>query len=88
MSIIEKPMTKGILMMIIMKGLPYCENINDLDFECEDAILFTWRETQYKVSTTLFTLTKEENEICWSGGSKAILLEALLLRVYLQILEP
>ena len=72
-------------MIVIIKALPYADQMKDLDFISEpDVIRFTWRGERFRIDSNLNV------ETCNTGGflegsNIAIILEALLKRAYCQI---
>lgn len=82
LSIIDK----NKLMELIIKALPYSEQIKNLDLSGEEnAIRFEWRGDIYRVTFTLFVEEKQGKFL--SGTNSALLLEALLTRTFLSMEE-
>ena len=67
---------------LVYRAIPYSTSISELDFTSDpNAIRFKWRGTTYRVSDTLHV--EEVGDGVLVGSDRAILIEALLKRVYL-----
>lgn len=74
-------MTKDQLLELVLRGLPYSNQIKNIDTQSESqAIRFDWRDTRYRVYTVgEYGLDVEEvgNGVL-IGSDRAILMRALL----------
>lgn len=76
-------MTKGELLLLTTKSIPYPAQIKELDFDSEaEAIRFTWRGSRFRVSTDLLVETVGDGVL--SSDNESILLQALLERTMSQ----
>lgn len=67
------------LMELVLKALPYSEQLTDLNFESEvDTIRFTWREVRYRVTNTLYV--EEVQDGILASTDRTILMQTLLAR--------
>lgn len=72
-----KKYSKHEIVVLALKVLPFPEQINAINTKlCDDAVLITWRRTQYKISSSLY-VTEIENEV--GIGSNACLLLSQML---------
>jgi hypothetical protein len=77
--------TKDQLVQVVIKVLPYAEQMRDLDlFREMEAIRFTWRGDRFRVSLSGFTETVDNGMLV--GGNRAILMQALVQRGLVQLL--
>ena len=75
-------MTKDEVVEVIIRALPYAEQISRLDTTSNDsAVRFTWRGTEFRVSTSGTFSTETVEGPMLVGGNMSILLQALLVRV-------
>lgn len=78
--------SKSKLVEIVIKALPYAEQMRGLDLDSEsDAIRFGWRGHTFRVSGDCRCEEVDRSMLC--GSDIAILLEALLKRTYVSILN-
>ena len=78
--------TKDQLVLVILRTLPYAEQMRDLDTVTEpEAIRFMWRNDRFRVSITGHASTLEGYmEV---GGNLAILMQALVQRGMIQLMD-
>ena len=69
-------MNNGERFEVVLNGLPYVKQINDIDFREENAVCFKWRGTTYRVSGACYV--EEVGDGILVGSDKAILLRELL----------
>jgi len=70
--------TKGKIVELIVKALPYPSQIKDFDLDGdENAVRFTWRFSRYRVGCYVGMVEEVEGSML-SGSDNAILLERLL----------
>lgn len=65
----------------VLKGLPYPNQMKDIDMSEENAIRFTWRQVRFRVAHD-FNVEEVEGRFL-AGGNLSILLEALLKKTSL-----
>ena len=79
-------MAKDEVVEVIIRALPYAGQINKLDTTGDDsAVRFTWRGTEFRVSTSGTFSTETVEGPMLVGGNMSILLEALLVRTALSM---
>ena len=78
-------MSRDELLMLVLKALPYSEQIEDLDTIKEDCIRFTWRSHRFRVDQRMNVETVGDGVLI--GDSLSILLETLLKRTYMTMKE-
>ena len=78
--------TKSQLVEILIAAVPYPAQIKDLNLDAEpDAIRFKWRGNAYRFRPDLGVEEIEGGFL--SGSDIAILMEALLKRTYIDLLD-
>ena len=78
--------TKDRLLEIIIRALPYSEQMTKIDTTSEsDAIRFSWRSQDFRVTVRLTAETVEPSILV--SGDVSILLEALLKRTFVAMSE-
>lgn len=74
--------SKGRLIELVYRALPYSEQITDLDIDSEpEAITFTWRSDTYRVDLNMSVSEKDDHFV--RGTNQAILLERVLQQAWL-----
>jgi hypothetical protein len=69
----EGVVTKGRLIELLYKGLPYSSNITQIDVDSEkDAIRFTWFRERFRASTSLFVEGCVNGMLCGNNSSTLI----------------
>ena len=71
--------SNDVLMELIIKAMPYSDQIKEIDLTGESIVYFTWRDDKFKISGitgSIFVCTI--HGICGHGDNISIILEALL----------
>ena len=80
----SESISNDVLMELIIKAMPYSEQIKEIELTKEGVVYFTWRDDKFKVSGetgSIFVCTI--HGICGHGDNISIILEALLKKQYI-----
>lgn len=79
-------MEKADLIMTIVRGIPYSEQIERLDITSDaNAIRFSWRGVRFRVSTSMGV--EEVDKSTLGGSNLSILAEECIKQAYIRMKE-
>lgn len=81
----DDKISNDVIMEIMMKSIPYPDQIMEIDSAEANVVRFTWRSRRYRVSGSTAKLFVETvRDIFLEGSDISILMQALLNRQYVQ----
>lgn len=69
--------TKGKGMELLLKSLPYPEQIKDIDLDKENAIYFSWRSQRYRLDLEICRVDRSNDSVL-EGDDASLLMTQLL----------